>query len=697
MLIALLRSNQSRLSHLDRDEKSRAPINGHLAGEKNKEIPSSKLSAKPNRESLKYPLPPRPQSPKGSLEPKQKKRPHESIDSSRPEKRAKGERGDSRALSTGQNSISHKSEQPSSQSKPSSSHRVTAPRPLTSTPPKKVAPINTKQIESKASAPKSAERPLKIPKILSPLPDDLIIPPESDYKAVKMTTDEKLTPPEVPSKGTSPDTIVVKTSRSRDGTSATSRPTISKSSDGLPPFHLPKLLSPDLPDIVEAELLRLKEKGTSNSLNTVEARHEKVRQPGALGVAQKTQRPKVGHPPKKIRTETPKLGDQDEEVRPSLIVKIRYKKRLAKDIQRILALPSKLTKKREAEDRLRERSGSAIPPAGDTSGSEDMPIAARRAAKAPAGTTGQKRPSGLSGTKEPAAKRPKVSDNAELVKTSTPVTPAFKSPAPSAPKDKGQLVTPKKGDAMKSVAMRRVDSNDAQAHTPQAGNISTPASAEKSRIGGLAPQVVSQEIARASQEHSKFFPLGTTLKRKMDAILKKPDVTENERKSGIMTGIEALLCYMLAFHAGDKLSKFRNQVPQPENWAQFYPVWNFMEKKPTPQYPELHALVEQLGAVFHEQWNKVNIEQPEGKRDWDKTVSNLRERDRLWIMCKKSEHLILSLGVKTTLGPWSSVSEAVGFGMATLTHYAEKQGGLEWKQDPNLSPTYMRKFMGDDA
>ena len=509
---------------------------------------------------------------------------------------------------------------------------------------------------------------------------------------------EKPRTPGVNSQAASPNTIVVKTSRSREGASSSFRQQPSKLSDDLPPFRLPKLLSPGLPDVVEAELLRLKEKASNNSLNTAEARHEKVRQPGALGVAQKTQRPKVGHPPKKIRTESPRVEVEEEELN-SLIVKIRYKKRIAKDIKRILALPSKSTKKRETEDRRRQRSRSAVPTMGDASDSDDMPMAAKRAAKTPAGTAGQKRPSGLPDATEPAVKRPRVLEVPRVPngpKASTPVTPAFNSPGPSASKEKGVLVTPKKGDALKSITMRKVDSSEGQAHTPQAGNTSTPASAEKSRISGLAPQVVSQELARASQEHGKFFPLGTTLKRRMDAILKNANPTENDRKTGLMNGIEALLCYMLAFHASDKTSKFRNQAPQQENWAQFFPLWIFMEKK-TGQYPELHALVDQLGAVSREQLNKASIEQPVDKRDWDKMVSNLRERDRLWMQCKRNEQLILSLGVTGMLGPWSSVSEAIGFGMATLTCYAEKQGGLEWKLDANLSPTYMRKFMGEDA
>jgi hypothetical protein len=649
---------------------------------------------------MKHPLPPRPPSPRRDQEHKQQKRPHDSTDAFPPEKRIKSE---GRPPLNAHNSVPRKSEG-APQSRPSPSKKSAALHSQMSTSTKKATGINTKLVEPKTGSPKSSEKPLKLPKILSPLPDDLIIPPESNLASRKMSefdkaaskgTPPKSTPPKSTPKTGSPDTIVVKSGRPRANTSSSSsRPAPSKPSDDPPPFVLPKLLSPELPDIVEAELLRLKERGPS-SLNTVEARHEKARQPGAPGVAQKTQRPKVGHPPKKSHAESSKnQASKDEEVH-SLIVKIRYKKRLAKDIQRILALPSKSVKKRDAADRLRERSASDVPPVRDGSDSdEDAPLATSRSGKAPAGTTGQKRPSG-SDRKEPALKRPKGPEHADFAKSSTPATPAFKSPAPSSSKETGHLITPKKTDAMKSVAMRKVESGDGHAHTPQSGNLSTPVSAEKSRANGLAPQVVTQEIARASQENDRFHPLGTTLKRKMDAVLKKANATENERKGGFMNGIEGLMCYMLAFHARDKKSAFRSQAPQPENWEEFFALWTFIEKK-TPRYPELHALMGQLGAVSREQWNKANIEQPKERRDWEKTASNLRERDRLWMQCKRDEHLILSLGVTSTLGPWSSIGEAVGFGIATLTYYAEKQGGLDWKKDPNFSTSNVRKFMGRD-
>lgn len=585
----------------------------------------------------------------------------------------------------------------SSEQKPSTARKAPAAAPSrASPPPKKDASADRKPNGSKTSASISPEKPLNLPKILSPLPDDLVIPPETGPTGFKMPESEKSTPPKSPSqksKGVTPNSTTTKPTHPKKVSSTSSPYSTPKLSQDLPPFVLPKLLSPDLPDIVEAELLRLKEKGSSG-LNTVEARHEKVRQPGALGVAQKTQRPKVGHPPKKSHGESSKKVEEKEV--DSFVVKIRYKKRLAKDIGRILALPSKSIKKHEAE-RLRERSASAAPPVKGRSDSEDdTPIAASRSTKAPATSTAKKRPpSDLSSRNEPAPKRAKGAENTDVSKASTPTSRPTAQAGASASKEKGLMATPKKGDAMKSVAMRRVDSSDGHARTPQGGNSSTPASAEKSRINGLTPQVVSQELTRAAQENDKFFAVGTTLKRKMDAVLKKPDATESERKSGVMSGIEGLLGYMLAFHARDKTSTFRNQAPRQENWEEFFMLWNFIGKK-TPKYPELHALLGQLGAVSREQWNKANMEQPKERRDWEKMVNNLRERDKLWAQCKRDERLILDLGVNGTLGPWSSVGEAVGFGIATLTYYAEKQGkGVEWKQDPSFSMGYARKFMSE--
>jgi hypothetical protein len=516
-------------------------------------------------------------------------------------------------------------------------------------------------------------------------------------------------PPKTPStkKDLGSDTIVVKQPHIKSNPATSSPPSDLPKSSPLP-FVLPRLLSPDLPEIVEEELLRLQQKSAA-TLNTVEARHEKARLPDTPGVARKTPKVKpkgaiVGHPPKKekVVAESSKLATVHErESKKSLIVKIPYKKRNAIHIQRILALTQKprgQMEKLEAGERLaRERSTSAAPPKDDSESEEDVPLAKGRATKAPSAPTStrsKKRPS--DSADQPAPKRPKLPENVDIAKASTPVAPAFKSPALSAPPSaqKSLLATPKKGDAMKSVAMRRVDSNDGLARTPQNPSTSTPASAEKPRANGI-DQRPNPELDRQLADEVKFYPMGTMLKRKMDSLISprnrdsKDPVPDSERKAGLCIGVESLMAYMLAFHARDRIAHLRGQPPNCQSWDGWLKLQFFLLGS-TKHYTELHALIEQMGAVAREMLNRDFMEHLGSVKESAKieklvrdTRENWRARDAAWIGVKRNEKVLRELGIKETLGPWSTCKDAVCLAGSVLGAYSAKER-LEWSPDPQF-------------
>jgi hypothetical protein len=438
---------------------------------------------------------------------------------------------------------------------------------------------------------------------------------------------------------------------------------------------------------VEAELLRLQQKSTV--LNTVEARHQEVRQPNAPGVAQK--RPKVGHPPKKNQGEssnsTKKGAETSHPIKKSaasgklsLIVKMSYRRKFGTDITRLLrtrGTPWKEFKALEAKRLETERH-----PPEESESEEDIPLHQRRGTKTPALPPSKKRPVEPSDRVEPGPKRTKVPARLDTQKSSsTPLAPAFKSPAPSVSKEKNLLATPKKGDAMKSVAMRRVDSGDGHARTPQALSSSAPASAEK-------PRISSEELSRARQEDAKFMSLGTTLKRKLQAMVQKEEsVSELERKSSVMRGVESLMAYMIAFNARER---YNRSPPNPEFWEQFFPILLFVTTH-AKRYPELIALVDNLGAISREQLNRIYLEQPKESRDmtWEKLATSSKDRVRLWHRCKMGETYISNLGVQGALGPWSTVDEAVSFGVMTLKKYAISQK-LQWEGDSHFADVHTK-------
>lgn len=706
-------------------EKARPVTNGRPPREpvmpkdsnKNPRVSSKAEHTQAIKEPMKHPLPPRPNSPPRS-KPEHKKRQLESTET-HPEKRVKIGHAESRTSSGSQKAMPSKPET-ASDIKPSPSKTPKLSTQTVASPQLKKANSTAKPLDTKAHSSKSSnssqDKPLALPPMLSPLPADLGPSPErhTTFVAMKKSdSSDKITPPKSPSKrkDLGSDTIVVKQPHLK------SEPTISlplsnppKSSP--PPFVLPRLLSPDLPDIVEEELLRLQQKSSQHStLNTVEARHEKARLPDAPGVARKTPKTprtgaKVGHPPKREKGEASRLPTvHEKEVKRSLIVKIAYKKRQARDIQRILQLTQKprgQMEKLEAGERLaRERSTSAAPPPKDDSESEeDIPLSKSRDTKGPAAApvTSKKRPSDPTDRAEPASKRSKLPENVDIAKASTPVTPAFKSPAlsnPSASAQKSLLATPKKGDAMKSIAMRRVDSNDGQARTPQASNTSTPASAEKLRPNGIEGRP-NPELDKAKADEAKFYPMGTMLKRKMDSIISPKNrdpkdvsnLSDEERKKGLCIGVESLMAYMLAFHARDRIAQLRGSLPDPTSWDGLLKVQAFLEHS-ARHFVELHALVGQMGAVTREMLSRAYMEHLAVAKEkvlekvGRDTRDNSRARDAAWQSVRRNEKalekILEKVGVKG-LGPWSSVQDVVQLAGSVLTVYAGREK-VEWSAD----------------
>ena len=511
---------------------------------------------------------PRPSSPNRSLpESKQPKRPLESGDSSRPEKRTKIEIAASRTPSDSQKA-SHPKSLPS-EAKPSPTKTSKAPVSIQASPLPKKGSSTTRQVDNKTHSSKHPEDKPHIPRLLSPLPGDIVVPAQTNFSSVRRSELEKSASPKIPPQKTkqttttASDTIVVKPRQMKIAAS-TSSPRSTPSSSTLP-FVLPRMLSPGLPDVVEAELTRLQHKKSTPSNHTVEARYEKVRQPGAPGVPQKAPRSNIGHPPKKGQAESSQSRKSTIPEKQQLIVKIKYKKRQANNIHRILQLRSGPTNEFKEIEKKRVQTGdqSIAPVRFDTdSEEEDMPISGSHSFKMPAKTPARKRPQPKSDSEEdsdsggaalsaqanrlfkpsdnntsrkrPAAapdrvesvsKRPKSSD-ASTTKVSTPLAQGAKSPTvtgSSLSRDNLLLSTPtKRGEAAKkSTAMGRVISSDGgQARTPKApANTSTPASIEKVRVNGHRPEIDQAQVEHASRQHKTYFNLGTLLKRHLQSKL----------------------------------------------------------------------------------------------------------------------------------------------------------------------------------
>jgi hypothetical protein len=310
---------------------------------------------------------------------------------------------------------------------------------------------------------------------------------------------------------------------------------------------------------------------------------------------------------------------------------------------------------------------------------------------------------------EAGAKRSKL--EIDVAKAATPVAPAFKSPsnpATATTSQKSLLATPKKGDALKSVAMRRADSNENLARTPQTTSASTPASTEKHRPNGgdMRPstdrpsEVKAPMIEKLKADDAKLYPLGTILKRKMDSIVnpRKRDTSapasDLELKAGFCIGVESLMAYMLAFEARDRVASIRSLPRDPSVWEGFIGLQEFLFKTAKP-YAELHALIEVMGGVAREMLNNAYMDHAGLVKDRDgaqkiigKMKENCRAREMAWRGASQNETVLNDLGVMNDkqhrLGIWSGVEEAVAFAAETLALYAAREN-LDWTPEPGLA------------
>ncbi|KAI0999961.1 hypothetical protein K3495_g8236 [Podosphaera aphanis] len=442
-----------------------------------------------------------------------------------------------------------------------------------------------------------------------------------------------------------------------------------------PIFVHPPLLSPNLPPIVEQELARLQRK--NSALNSVEARHEKVRRPDTPGVARKTVS-KVGHPPKKS-TEPSKmdiatddnLDDETKDVsesKSSFVVKIKYKKRRAKDIERILRMTSKIPSARFLEleaDRLaaiRSKSNAV----------EERPLSKDEKSIPNSQTlssTPKKRRSGNSEVYSPSVKRSKI-HNIDASKLPAPL----RSPAPIIRKN---LSTPKKSD-VKGISMRKIpSSDDAHANTP---SMSTPASVEKRSITSSAGMSNAYNLYDAN----KFISEALSLKRKMDSELKTKDIdarknlSDREMQVGLCTGIECLLAYYSAF----SVKKEQRPIDRANSWESTLGLLEFVVRNAEP-FLTLQTLALQVNALAREELSRSYIEHisivKEASSDLlEKVARNLQSRDRYWSLSNNGQEALRGLGISDTVGPWTRWRSGREFILKVLERYEQKEK-LGWK------------------
>lgn len=226
---------------------------------------------------------------------------------------------------------------------------------------------------------------------------------------------------------------------------------------------------------------------------------------------------------------------------------------------------------------------------------------------------------------EPASKRPKPPTSLDLPqKPRTPIPPSFKSPALSqqGSAQKSHVSTPMRD--VKGVAMRRIESGEGDARTPQ-GRVDTPTapgSAEKINRNGRSASTTSsattnshsgraEEHAAWKSQHKTHLDLGRTLKHDADPLINNKDqqtkLEPKDEKLGAAIGIETVLSYMLAFIASDEISRNFRTPRDMKGWETLPPYIEYLKTR-VHRYPSLYGLCVQLEAVCRDTIHSANLE-----------------------------------------------------------------------------------------
>ncbi|KAI9673559.1 MAG: hypothetical protein M1829_004066 [Trizodia sp. TS-e1964] len=150
--------------------------------------------------------------------------------------------------------------------------------------------------------------------------------------------------------------------------------------------------------------------------------------------------------------------------------------------------------------------------------------------------------------------------------------------------------------------------NGTSVDTPQTPHLrATPSAATTPLALGSAKKDLKHDLKNVEsselwrKESSRLLALGRKLKHTAQNLIQSSgnvDQTDGKLKLGVLTYIECLLCYFLAFTAQEESDKLKNLLTIPEIWRSFLPLLRVAINASKP-FPALNGLALQLGALCH--------------------------------------------------------------------------------------------------
>ena len=186
----------------------------------------------------------------------------------------------------------------------------------------------------------------------------------------------------------------------------------------------------------------------------------------------------------------------------------------------------------------------------------------------------------------------------------TPKQPSTSSPALSnlGSAQKPQLLTPKADT--KSAPMLRVESGEGSTTTPRGlalnGTPTVPDAGNRRNSvtsSGSRKPIVPQDVKR---DANKYLNKATDLKHASDVFLKDiPNMSDSERKQGVMIGTESVLCYILAFTLFDEPQRQFGQHGNIDGWKSMLRLLDLINRESQP-FKHLTGLLLQLEGIIRD-------------------------------------------------------------------------------------------------
>lgn len=225
--------------------------------------------------------------------------------------------------------------------------------------------------------------------------------------------------------------------------------------------------------------------------------------------------------------------------------------------------------------------------------------------------------SGDGDTNEATNKRPRAlpAKTSSLEKPQTPVPVSSKSH--SQHHHQQQSVsnslhsTPKR--EFREGSQRRPESGDGEVKTPL-GPTSKTVSGTIDRLTQSSPPLPfeirlgkPQDTERRAwrEEYNKYASLGRELKHVADRY--KLSKATRDTKLAAATGVESILCFILAFIADDRSKTLARQVGDSSSWRSILAYWRVVKLIAAP-YSHLHGLCCLLGAISHDAIHSLDLE-----------------------------------------------------------------------------------------